>query len=206
MIQRLHDTSVFGEQSQLVQHCKDVASYSPSHQSCLLHRITCVAKNNMSQVTFNHAERIRYILSSVDLKMNGRLVQQKGFNLFPAAGGKAHTCGIEEQSTDYMRFIFSFLKGKPLVPCTVTPQRTLFPLAVCLLKQRSHSVTHQQRGLDAAEIPKKGKVAFIRFFYQMFFVRLSKKNIILRQCVFTILTCLIYTNKCICMKKILSTP
>lgn len=92
-----------------------------------------------------------------------RWTEQKGLNLFLFIAD-AHTCGMEEQSTDYMWFIFSCLKGKPLVPCAVTPQRTLFPLAVCLLKQRSRSVTHHQRALDAAEIPKKGKVAFIRFF------------------------------------------
>lgn len=75
------DTSVHGEQSQLALHYSDVSSHTHSYQSCLLHHITCTAKNNTSQVTSNHLQRIRYILSSSKLKMNYRLAGQQRFFL-----------------------------------------------------------------------------------------------------------------------------
>lgn len=49
-----------------------------------------------------------------------------------------------------------------LVSCTVHPQGMIFPLAICLPKQRSCSMTQHWCAPDAAEIPKKGKVASIR--------------------------------------------
>lgn len=142
------NTSVHCKQSQLAQDNSDVSSHSLSYRSCLQHHITWCVQPKITQAK---SHPIIYRGSDTYLaEANGRWTvgypDNKGFNLclfIADASPWGQSPYVWAWRTKHRLHVIHLLtfERQTSVPCVVYPWGMIFPLAICLPKQRLCSVT-----------------------------------------------------------------